>query len=470
MEIPISGDVFRRALQISADLWNHPEVSGEERHASSLLLFNAAAFGFRTAAELDGIPNAFLAAWDTEGEEEQLQIAGTAGEAAAGNAPEEAAGAEGEGGAALRTPSAGRIPTVAFLAEYDALPGYGSLSPDGSGSAHACGHNWIAAAAFAAAVSLKKAAEKRKAEDPSFRARILLLGTPAEETWGAKIKMAEDRVFSSLGIDAAFECHLSGRPGTCFENRMLAQAEIVYTFHGKASHAAAHPEDGINALDAVNLAYQGIACLRQQVLPDTKLHGIITEGGTACNVIPDRTVMAYYVRSGKKDYLENVVERVNNCARGAALMTGCTVEIRRNAFTFYDIRNNASLIRRALEKLPGAAERAAQSEGLRAEEREDLTADAGRIRQDSVFGAVSGDIGNVSYDVPAFYGVFSTAPVSCGADVHDREYVAVTDSAYAHALLAEAASVMAETAWDVLTDRAFRESVRRDFERGILTE
>lgn len=462
MEISISEAVFQRALQISADLWSHPELSGEERHASSLLLFNAAAFGFRTASDLDGIPNAFLAAWDTEGRETELSIGAAPNPDPAENKTVSHTAPDGRG-AAERTKDP--IPTVAFLAEYDALPGYGDLSPDGSGNAHACGHNWIAAAAFAAAVSLQRAAEKRRAEDPSFRARILFIGTPAEETWGSKIKLAEDHVFSSLGIDAAFECHLSGRPGTCFENRMLAQAEIVYTFHGKASHASAHPENGINALDAVNLMYQGIACLRQQVLPDTKLHGIITEGGTACNVIPDRTAMDYYVRSGKKDYLEKVVERVNNCARGGALMTGCTVDIRRNEFTFYDIRNNAALVRRALEKLPRAAERAASSDGLREAEREQLLADARNVRQDSVFEAVSGDIGNVSYDVPAFYGVFSTAPVSCGADVHDRKYVAVTDSPYAHALLREAVLVMAETAWDVLSDSVFRESVRQDFQK-----
>ena len=179
---------------------------------------------------------------------------------------------------------AGIIDNVS-LAEYDALPGYGELSPDGSGNAHACGHNWISAAAYAAAVTLKQAVEEAEKKGERRPVRILLVGTPAEETWGGKISMCREGLFRELSPDAVFEAHLSGQPKHCFTNYLLALTNIRYTFRGKASHASAHPENGINALDALNLTFAGIACLRQHVLPGTKLHGKIVEGGLACSEV-----------------------------------------------------------------------------------------------------------------------------------------------------------------------------------------
>ena len=286
--------------------------------------------------------------------------------------------------------------------------------------------------------------EELEAELPGLRGRVLLIGTPSEETWGGKIKMSEDGVFRALGIDAAFESHLSGAKGFCLENYMLACTDIIYTFHGKASHASAHPENGINALDAVNLTYAGISCLRQHLRPASKMHGIIVKGGQACNIVPDHTVMQFYARAAKRDYLETVIEKMNNCARGAALMTGCTVDIERNRYTFADMRNNGPLMQSMQESM--------EAFGIT------------DFRKDDINTAVTGDIGNISYEVPSLYAIFSTAETGNGADIHEAGYLKVTDSDYAHGLLHTAAKSMAASALEIVTDEGVRNAVRAAFE------
>ena len=377
------------AEEMSTWLWSHPEISDQEFGASRYLAEKAAEKGFKVTIPFAGLETAFLAEF-TLGAEKAADDAGAPGD-----------------------PSAcGRIPTAAFLAEYDALPGYGDLSPDGSGNGHACGHNWIAAAAFAAAVSLKETLEELEAELPGLRGRVLLIGTPSEETWG--------------------------------ENYMLACTDIIYTFHGKASHASAHPENGINALDAVNLTYAGISCLRQHLRPASKMHGIIVKGGQACNIVPDHTVMQFYARAAKRDYLETVIEKMNNCARGAALMTGCTVDIERNRYTFADMRNNGPLMQSMQESM--------EAFGIT------------DFRKDDINTAVTGDIGNISYEVPSLYAIFSTAETGNGADIHEAGYLKVTDSDYAHGLLHTAAKSMAASALEIVTDEGVRNAVRAAFE------
>ena len=407
------------AEEMSTWLWSHPEISDQEFGASRYLAEKAAEKGFKVTIPFAELETAFLAEF-TLGAEKAADDAG----------------APGDPSVPAQSASGAHIPTVAFLAEYDALPG--------SGNGHACGHNWIAAAAFAAAVTLKETLEELEAELPGLRARVLLIGTPSEETWGGKIKMSEDGVFRALGIDAAFESHLSGAKGFCLENYMLACTDIIYTFHGKASHASAHPENGINALDAVNLTYAGISCLRQHLRPASKMHGIIVKGGQACNIVPDHTVMQFYARAAKRDYLETVIEKMNNCARGAALMTGCTVDIERNRYTFADMRNNGPLMQSMQESM--------EAFGIT------------DFRKDDINTAVTGDIGNISYEVPSLYAIFSTAETGNGADIHEAGYLKVTDSDYAHGLLHRAAKSMAASALEIVTDEGVRNAVRAAFE------
>lgn len=317
-------------------------------------------------------------------------------------------------------------PTVAFLAEYDALPGYAN-SPNGDGYAHACGHNWIAASTFAAAAALAGIKEH-------FQGKIVYLGTPAEETMGRKIDLIEAGAFDD--IDAVFQMHL-GRE-TYLETAALAMTDFYFTFTGRAAHAAANPESGINALDAVNLTFAGINCLRQHVTGDVRLHGYIIEGGTACNIVPDHCKMQLMVRAANKDYLEEVVERALNCARGAAMMTGTRLEIKRAQNTYYDLKLYPELIERMREHL--------MEQGIN------------DLRRKSVYGAGSTDIGNVSYACPTAYIELGTGAVS-PCDCHDAGYLDVVDSDYAHRLLHQGAKAMAATALDVLTDEQLRKAL-----------
>ncbi|MCI6383192.1 MAG: amidohydrolase, partial [Fusobacterium mortiferum] len=157
-------------------------------------------------------------------------------------------------------------PKIAFLAEYDALPGYGVEKKPG----HACGHNWIAASTYGTALVLSKMLDK-------FNGTIVFIGTPAEETVGGKVPMVESGTFND--VDIVFQMHLESQNNIACKT--LAIDCIKFQFKGRASHAAAHPEDGINALDAINLMYAGIGCLRQHITSDARIHGIITHGGDA---------------------------------------------------------------------------------------------------------------------------------------------------------------------------------------------
>lgn len=197
-------------------------------------------------------------------------------------------------------------PTVAFLAEYDALPGIG----------HGCGHNLIATMAVGAGVVLSKHVQE-------IGGKVVVLGTPAEETNGAKVPMAEQGTFDD--IDVAMMVHpadVSSESGP-----MLAMDALQFDYTGKASHAAASPEEGINALDAVIQLFNGINALREHVSSDVRMHGIITEGGQAANVVPEKAVAQFYIRANERKVVDEVVQKVRNIADGAALMTGASVAI-----------------------------------------------------------------------------------------------------------------------------------------------
>jgi len=367
--------IAQKAEEISTFIFNHPELGGNEYISSKYLTDELAKQGFSVEMPYCGIDTAFRCEYgDDNG------------------------------------------PKIAFLAEYDALPGYEN-SPSGNGVAHACGHNWISASTYAAAVSLK-------ALKSEFGGKIILIGTPAEENLGAKVDMAREGCFDD--IDAVFQFHLANK--NCIDPAALAMCDFYYTFTGKASHASANPEDGINALDACNLTFAGINALRQHVRPDTRLHGIIIEGGNACNIVPDKCVMQYYVRAGQKDYLEDVIDRVNNCARGAALMTGCGLEIVRAKNTYYDIKQNQEL--RELMKV--------NLENLGVTD----------FMPANLMKSGSTDIGNVSYACPTCYCTLDTTQFS-DAVTHDKAFLDVADSDFAHKLIHVAAKAMAMTALDV---------------------
>jgi amidohydrolase len=212
----------------------------------------------------------------------------------------------------------GRV--VAFNVEYDALPGIG----------HACGHNLIATGSLAAFFGVIGVMKK----NPHIPGRVRVLGTPAEEGGGGKIKLIDGGAYKDVDAclmthpmsGAMFSTNKKGVTGIAY-GTCVASAKFRVTFTGRTAHAAAAPHDGINALDAAVLAYNGISVLRQQILPTQRIHGIIMEGGEKENVIPSRSVMAYNVRSGTLKDTKALQERVIKCFEGAALATGCQLEV-----------------------------------------------------------------------------------------------------------------------------------------------
>jgi len=203
-------------------------------------------------------------------------------------------------------------PLIAYLSEYDALPGLG----------HGCGHNLIAIAGIAAGLGLKAAI------DGGLPGRVAVFGTPAEEAVGGKVLMANAGVFAE--VDAALGAHPGTSEASCptveGSGQALACMLVRIEFHGQAAHAAGDPWNGRNSLDAVIHVFNGINALRQHVKSDARLHGIVTHGGLAPNVIPDYAATEWFVRAGTTAYMLQLADRVKEIAEGAALMTGTRLE------------------------------------------------------------------------------------------------------------------------------------------------
>lgn len=280
-------------------------------------------------------------------------------------------------------------PAVAFLCEMDALPGLG----------HACGHNIVGVSSVCAAAALASFGAGR------FRSgKVVVLGTPAEEMGYGKARLAEEGEFR--GIDAAMMVHPSSRRHVA--KGSLALHKIRFTYLGKASHAAAYPEHGVNALDGVLLLFQGTAALRQHLPETVRVHGIVTEGGKAPNIIPERAQAYFYVRGENDAELADAVRRVKECARGAAKATGCRLRMEEGPYTLFAMEVNpvlADTYRRALAFL-GLPESGAPVNRNRG----------------------SSDIGNVSRVVPT---IQPNVPISGGekVEIHTRRFEEASRSA-----------------------------------------
>jgi amidohydrolase len=211
---------------------------------------------------------------------------------------------------------------VAICAEYDALPGVG----------HACGHNIIATSALGAGYALAPLVD-------DLGITLTVLGTPAEEKFGGKIDLIEADAFEE--IDAAMMVHPS--TADVVDPLVIAVAHLDVHYRGKAAHASAYPQQGINALDAAVQAYVNISTLRQHIYPTDKLHGIIAEGGDAPNVIPDYTRSSWYVRAENRARLEELLPRVVACFEAAATATGCEVEVEYVGHTYDELISNPTM-------------------------------------------------------------------------------------------------------------------------------
>lgn len=328
--------------------------------------------------------------------------------------------------------SGGRL--VIYNAEYDALPGIG----------HACGHNLIASAAFASFLGL--AAAIKRFGKPG---RVQLLGTPAEEGGGGKLKLLAAGAYD--GCDASLMVHPG--PGHKLPEsihgvayvRMLANVKMRAYFTGKEAHAAIAPWEGVNALDAVCLSYNAISMLRQQIHPFERIHGVFRSAGDRPNITPANCCVEYYSRSDTRANAERLWKRVEKCFEGAAIATGC--EVRTEPLNSYaDVRPSGALCRAFVDAMP-----------------------AGTVQYDENVGFLAGstDMGDVTYACPGFHGAFGIAtPV--GVANHTKGFTAVAGTKESLERAVECGKGMAVVGWKVLTDDAFARAMKEEWEADMI--
>ncbi len=338
-------------------------------------------------------------------------------------------------GFAVETPFAGRETgycasmgqgdvTFVFMAEYDALPGLG----------HGCGHNLICTAAIAAGYA---AAMKLKRERKT--GRVLVMGTPGEESYGGKVLMMREGCLE--GVDAAMMVHPSWH--NIPDAGCLGIRRFIVSFRGRASHAGTAPELGLNALDAAVLLYNAVGVWRQQLPESSRVHGVIKEGGVVPNVIPAHTVSHWFLRAEKEKTLEAMEKRFRAMVRGAALMTGTRPLIRPLMIPYQGRTPNAVLNQAYWE--------AASAAGLKME----LPATPGRG---------SSDFGNVSQAIPAIHGYFAISEGRIPG--HSAVFAEAAAGELGRSNMLKAAAAMAAVGYGYLVSQAFRAAVRTEFENG----
>ncbi len=310
---------------------------------------------------------------------------------------------------------------VGFCSEYDALPDIG----------HGCGHNLIAVAGAAAGVALAAALNGKPG-------RVSVIGTPDEEDHGGKVDLVRAGVFDD--IDAVMMFH----PGcsTSFHVESLACRDFKLVFHGRSAHASSEPWEGQNALDAVIQAFNGINALRQHLKDDVRIHGIITEGGLAPNVVPDRAAAHFIIRSRDKDCLAEVVEKVKACARGAATMTGTAFEVIESGYPY-----DAMVSNRALADLFA----------------ESLEESGYAIVSPHEEGRGSIDMGNVSRVTPSIHPI--VAITNQWVTGHTREFTALCDTDEAYDVMLKVGTAMALTGFKITVDPALQSKIQAEFKQ-----
>ncbi len=374
-----------QVLDISHQIHDHPELGNQEFFASGLLANTLREHGFEIETGFAGLQTAFCA----------------------------------------RKGTPGSRPVVAFLAEYDALPEIG----------HACGHNLICTSALSAGIGLGSVIDQ-------LQGQVWVVGTPAEETAGAKVIMAERGYFN--GVDAALMIHPYN--GNYYTTHALALTALKVEFFGKSSHAAAAPWEGVNALDAMLLTFNNINALRQQLKPDVRIHGIISKGGDAPNIIPEYTEGRFYVRAQQRAYLEEVVKKFYACGEAAAQATGCRVEFSKYEEDFDEMVNNLALAERVRDYLVDS-----------------LDSGAFEYAPDH-FGSI--DMGNVSHVTP---GVHVLIDITNGQNLslHTRPFCEAAATPYAGQAMLRAGKALALTGYDVITQSDFLQQARSEFEQYL---
>ena len=305
---------------------------------------------------------------------------------------------------------------IAICAEYDALPGIG----------HACGHNIIATAAIGAAIAAARVADE-------VGLTVSVIGTPAEEGGGGKILLLDRGAFS--GVHAAMMVHPA--PTDVVEPPVIAVSHFDVHYTGKEAHASSYPQQGINAADAITVAQVAIGLLRQHIRPTDRIHGIVTKGGDAPNIVPAHTSAKYYVRARTLEQLQEIRAKVDRCLEAGALATGATIEIvdveKPYAQMEHDseiaavYKRNAEALGRVFPSIGAGAERFAGST----------------------------DMGNVSLAMPAIHPMIGIN--SWPAANHQPEFTEYCATEIADKAVIDGALAMAWTAIEIATDMTLRE-------------
>ncbi len=313
-------------------------------------------------------------------------------------------------------------PAIAILSEYDALPDIG----------HACGHNLIAMIGVAAGIGVRAILDR-------LPGRVAVIGTPAEEGGGGKVAILSKGGFD--GIDAAMMVHPSSR--TLAYRTSLASTRVDLEFRGRAAHAAAQPDQGLNALDGVLLTFTGVHALRQQLRSDARVAGIVTNGGSAPNIIPEFASAAFSVRALDRRYQQEVLQRFLRVAEGAATATGTQLNV--------GIRPNSGYE----NMIPNRAMADRYSQHLAS-----LGIEVMREAPDERMGST--DMGNISQALPSIHPYIKIAPE--GTPGHSTAFRDAAASPEAQANALAAAKALALLAVDLLRDPALLAAVRREFD------
>ncbi len=365
-------------IQMADFIFDHPEYDGKEYQAADLLTGYLTDHGFAAETGVGGYETAFRAVYEN-----------------------------GQGG-----------PSIGILCEYDALIGLG----------HGCGHHMQGPACLGAAVALKDTCTDRPF-------RLVVYGTPAEETQGAKCRMIKNGCFHD--IDVAFMMH--GSPTTCTDVKCLADQSFEVVFHGRRAHAALAPEQGKSAFDALLIAFNGIEFLREHVPDDTRMHYTVSQLPGPANVVPAEARGKFSLRSFSKSNLEQVVKRFHDIIKGAALIAGVTYEVRQTS----DFYNKIPVL--ALNDL------LMKNAGL---------AGAPRLSPPREKTG-STDFGNVMYEVPG--SCIRVAFVPEGTSSHSQEFIDAGKTEDAHNCVIYGAKAIAGASLDLILDPGLMKSVKEEF-------
>lgn len=371
-------------ISVSHAIHEHPELAFEEKFASELLTRTVQGHGMSVERGAYGVETAYSSEFGAAGG-----------------------------------------PVMSILSEYDALPGVG----------HACGHNIIATIGLGAAIALSKLGT-------GLTGRVRYMGTPAEERGSGKEVMAQHGAFD--GVDASMMVHPAGFDMTHMPAIALAEVEAVY--HGRAAHASAMAFRGLNALDGLVTAYQSIAQLRQHIQQTERIHGIITEGGLAPNIVPERAAGRFYVRARDGIELAALKKRVQACFEAGALATGTRLELRWGRVDCLDLKTNWTLV--------GAYEANAKKLG-----REFIDPS---LLPPGLAGST--DMGNISHRVPSIHPLIAVSPPS--VVIHNAEFATYARSPKGDKAVIDGAKALAMTALDYFDSKAMRDAARAEFDKS----